>query len=797
MPVTISTTSLLVGGDLIVDSAGVDSVRFTGISPTDLLLRRDGTDLVVVNQATGDQLRIQGQFSNQAGVAGVTAVEQFVFDGAISWDYEVIKLKALEGTGQNDTIYGHADDDVISAGNGDDLVLAADGNDTVSGEAGADILQGGAGHDLLSGDAGSDQLEGGGGDDSLYGGADSDVLIGGLGDDVLDGGIGDDRLEGGSGDDSYRFSAGWGDDLIIDSSGADSVQFTGVSPSDLLLRRDGDDLVVANQATGGLLRIQGQFSNQAGQAGATAIEQFVFDGPIIWDFEAIKLKALEGTSADDVIYGHADDDVITAGAGNDEVFGQDGNDEVHGGEGVDVLKGNDGDDVLFGDAGDDVLNGGWGNDTLYGGIGNDLLQSGDGYTDELHGEAGNDTLQGSGFLDGGSGDDLLEGSGELIGGEGNDSLFGQGFDTLSGDAGDDLIVAYSDAWDQGSNLIEGGAGNDTIYGSFGEDTYVFNLGDGHDLLIERRPNEAYSNIEPTADTLSFGEGIAAGDLSFHRRGLDMIIEHANGTDSITVQNWFQEPSDHFKLEHLLFADGSSLSHADVENRVIWHGSSGADSFIGYRDLGDHMRLGAGDDKAWGRVGDDVIYGEAGNDYLEGEAGSDEIHGGDGNDQLDGGLGGDLLLGGAGDDKYVYSLGDGADVIDNTGGGNDGVFFSGGIDEARLTFTRDGDDLFILVDDDPEQSVRVLGHFLGGDHSIDYVQPDGGNYLTTAQIAAQLTAMPDGGGEEPGEPGEPEEPTEPGNPGGSGEPPVAGVGGMISWSVLPVTTSCSVVPAMTP
>lgn len=948
------------GTDVIIDSAGSDSIRFTDIAPADLLLRRDGDDLVVVNQATGEQLRIQGQFSHLAGSAGTTAIEQFVFDGDVTWDYETIKLRALDGTEQDDIIYGHADDDAIEAGAGNDLVYGQKGNDQIRGGEGADTLHGGDGGDLLSGEAGDDVLNGDLGEDSLQGGDGNDILRAGDGDDLLEGGAGNDRLEGDRGNDNYHLAAGWGSDVVFDSEGTDSVRFTGVAPADLLLRRDDSDLVVLNRATGDQLRIQGQFSSEAGVPGATAVEQFMFDGDIAWDYESIRLKALEGTAQDDSIYGHADDDVIDSGAGNDLVYGQDGDDDIHGGEGADTLHGGNGNDLLAGEAGDDVLDGGSGDDTLYGAEGDDLLIGGGGF-DQLDGGAGNDTLQGYGLLEGNDGDDLLEGSGELLGGAGNDTLKGQGFDTLQGGAGDDVLEAYNNAWNQGSNTLEGGAGNDTIYGSFGEDTYVFNLGDGHDLLIERRPNEAYSNIEPTADTLSFGEGIAAGDLSFHRRGLDMIIEHANGTDSITVQNWFQEPTDHFKLEHLLFADGSSLSQADVENRVIWHGTSGADSFIGYRDLGDNIRLGAGDDKAWGRVGDDVIYGEAGNDYLEGEAGSDEIHGGDGNDQLDGGLGGDLLLGGAGDDKYVYSLGDGADVIDNTGGGNDGVFFSGGIDEARLTFTRDGDDLFILVDDDPEQSVRVLGHFLGGDkaisyvqpdggflinasriaqivaagdvpggfdtlvegtaageqlaggqgrdmlrglagndtlfgmggddqveggdgddylsggngqlggsgndlldggagndilagedgndtliggagdddyyyranggvdvidnsgggfdgvffldvsrsrlsfhrdgddlvvlvdgdlgqqvrvtnhflggdHSIDYVQPDGGNYLTTAQIAAQLTAMPDGGGEEPGEPGEPGEPTEPGNPGGSGEPPAAGVGG---------------------
>ncbi|TRO35078.1 HlyJ hemolysin-like protein [Pseudomonas sp. ALS1131] len=725
------------GNDFIIDSTGSDSVQFNGVAPADLLLRRDGVDLVVLNQTSGDQLRIQGQFSYLAGVAGATAIEQFVFDGGATWDYEVIKLKALEGTAQHDTIYGHADDDTIEAGVGNDLVYGQDGNDEIHGGEGADTLYGGNGNDLLAGGTGDDLLDGGLGDDSLYGGAGNDTLQAGGGDDVLDGGTGNDRLEGGAGNDQYHFTAGWGSDLIIDSAGSDSVQFTGVAPADLLLRRDGVDLVVLNQTTGDQLRIQGQFSSLAGVAGAKAIEQFVFDGGTTWDYEAIKLKALEGTGQDDIIYGHADDDLITAQAGNDLVYGQDGNDEIHGGDGADTLYGGEGDDLLDGGAGDDQLDGGWGNDTLQGGEGHDLLIGGGGF-DELYGGAGNDTLQGRGLLDGGDGDDLLEGSGELLGGAGNDTLLGQGFDTLRGGAGDDVLETYSNAWDQGSNILEGGTGNDTLYGSFGDDTYIFNLGDGHDLLIERRPGEAYSNIEPSTDTLSFGAGIAAGDLGFVRRGNDLIIEHANGSDSITVQNWFQEPTDHFKLEHFLFADGSELSQADVENRVIWQGTSGVDSFIGYRDLGDHIRLGDGDDKAWGRAGNDLIHGEGGNDYLEGEAGNDTLFGGSGNDQLDGGAGDDLLVGGTGDDKYIYAPGGGADVIDNSGGGYDGVFFTNGIGQDRLTFGRDGDDLLILVDGDTAQSVRVLDHFLGGDKAISYVQPSGG-YLLTAERIGHIVA----------------------------------------------------------
>ncbi|WP_405118281.1 calcium-binding protein [Pseudomonas leptonychotis] len=725
------------GNDHVIDSSGTDSLYFEGVVSADLLLRRDNADLVVVNSNTGDQMRITGQFSFQAGVAGSTPIEQFVFADGTSWNYEAIKLKALEGTAQDDVIYGHADDDVIEAGSGNDLVHAADGNDTLSGGNGNDSLFGAAGNDVLFGDAGQDLLNGGDGDDSLHGGEGNDSLIGGQGNDLLEGGAGADRMEGGSGDDRYRLVAGWGSDQILDSDGIDSIRFSEVAPDDLLLRRDNLDLVVVNLITGDELRLIGQFSYRAGEAGSTPVEQFVFADGTSWDFETIKLKALEGTAQDDIIFGHPDDDLIHAGLGNDIVHGQEGSDEIHAGDGNDTLNGGDGDDTLYGDAGDDQLNGEWGDDQLHGGDGHDTLNGGGG-NDHLYGDAGDDHLYGGGVLDGGAGNDYLEGSGLLIGGEGNDTLKGEGNDTLQGGAGDDLIEAYSNAWNQGSNTIEGGTGNDTIYGSFGEDTYIFNLGDGNDLLIERRADEAFSNVEPTADTLSFGEGIAASDLSFHRRGLDMIIEHANGTDSITVQNWFKEPNDHFKLEHFVFADGSELSQADVEGQVIWHGTAGIDSFIGYRDLHDNMRLGAGDDKAWGRAGDDEIRGEGGNDYLDGEAGNDTVYGGAGNDQLMGGVGSDQLFGGTGDDKYVYKLGDGVDTIDNTGGGNDGVFFSGGIDEERLTFTRDGDDLLILVDGDAEQSVRVLGHFLGGDKAISYVQPDGG-YLINATRIAQIVA----------------------------------------------------------
>ncbi|WP_322110970.1 calcium-binding protein [Steroidobacter gossypii] len=750
------------GHDTIVDAyEDVVTIYIANLSLEEIVFRRDGTSLVVTFQSSpDDRLSLSSFFVDETAISGIRL--QYGDGQETLIDPAQLRLLTLAGTAGNDVIYAYSGNDSINALGGDDVVYAGAGNDNVQGGAGNDRLEGGADHDTLDGGTGDD------------------ILVGGDGHDTLSGGAGADRLEGGANDDEYSFDPNWGADTIFDSAGGDdAVYFHEANYSDALFRRDGLDLVISDRGTGDELRIVGQFSNAAGVSGANAIERlYYYNGMtgLYMSEEAIRLKALEETAADDTIYGHADDDTIDGGIGNDRIDAAAGNDVVSGGEGNDILNagtgddvmsggagddvllgitgsnqlsggdgadtviGGDGNDLLFGDGGDDVLDGGDGEDIVRGGDGDDVLSSGGGVYDELYGDAGNDTLRGAGLLDGGSDDDLLEGTGTLLGGDGNDTLRGLRFDILRGGAGDDVLQAYSNAWDQGSNILEGGTGNDTLYGSFGEDTYLFDLGDGHDLLIERRQNEAYGNVAPSSDTLNFGSGIVVTDLSFHRRGDDLIIEHANGTDSITVQNWFREPTDHFKLEHFLFADGSSLGQADVESQVIYHGTAGADSFLGYRAIDDTMLLGDGDDLAWGRAGNDMLYGEGGDDYLEGEAGNDALYGGDGNDQLDGGAGVDFMVGGAGDDSYVYALGDGVDTIDNSGGGFDGVFFTGGIDASRLSFSRDGDDLVILVDGDAAQSVRVLGHFLGGDRAISFVQPDGGFMIEAERIGHIVAAQ---------------------------------------------------------
>ncbi len=109
---------------------------------------------------------------------------------------------------------------------------------------------------------------------------------------------------------------------------------------------------------------------------------------------------LEGRAGNDFLFGGKGDDRIYAGAGDDVVDGGDGDDQVHGAEGDDVIRTGAGDDqidagdgsdmILAGD-GDDVIVAGGGDDQIVGGQGDDIYYAGTGRDTYLFGfEHGND-----------------------------------------------------------------------------------------------------------------------------------------------------------------------------------------------------------------------------------------------------------------------------------------------------------------------------------------------------------------------------------------------------------------------
>ncbi|MFQ1828371.1 calcium-binding protein, partial [Aeromonas veronii] len=300
------------------------------------------------------------------------------------------------------------------------------------------------------------------------------------------------------------------------------------------------------------------------------------------DLEQMVLKRAGG-SENDTLYGWSGQDHLLGGEGNDLLSGGSGNDLLEGEAGADSLLGGDGDDSLFG---------GGDNDTLGGGNGNDLLEGGHGF-DVLNGEAGNDTLrggEGNDTLNGGNGADLLEG------GDGDDVIKGNikvasstwESDTLRGGAGNDQLEAGYFSWD---NTFEGGTGNDTLTGSHARDTYLFGLGDGADVISDTSNGSGVT----FDDELRFGADIAQSDIEVVHVGNDLVFRHINGTDSVTVQNWFTADfSKTYQLEKVTFTStGASWSQADLEQMVLKRaGGSENDTLYGWSGQ-DHLLGGEG------------------------------------------------------------------------------------------------------------------------------------------------------------------------------------------------------------
>ncbi|MBD9656529.1 hypothetical protein IB239_17045, partial [Pseudomonas sp. PDM12] len=109
------------------------------------------------------------------------------------------------------------------------------------------------------------------------------------------------------------------------------------------------------------------------------------------------------------------------------------------------------------------------------------------------------------------------------------------------------------------NVLEGGRGDDTLYGSYSADTYIFNLGDGHDTIVE---TGSYSNV---TDVLRFGEGLAPESLWLKRGGNDLEILFMGSEDRVTISNWYAGSA--HRVEAFQAATGVALTESRVQNLV--------------------------------------------------------------------------------------------------------------------------------------------------------------------------------------------------------------------------------------
>ncbi len=112
----------------------------------------------------------------------------------------------------------------------------------------------------------------------------------------------------------------------------------------------------------------------------------------------------------------------------------------------------------------------------------------------------------------------------------------------------------------GDDVIVGGLGNDEFDGGLGKDTFKFSLGDGHDVIKDTGGIDIIVfDASITAEMLSFTQKVEANLFT-------LIISINNSTDQIDIQNWKKNSFD--KLAQIVFADGTTWSNSDIENKVV-------------------------------------------------------------------------------------------------------------------------------------------------------------------------------------------------------------------------------------
>src|SRR5215207_5215815 len=415
-------------------------------------------------------------------------------------------------------------------------------------------INGAGGNDTITGSQFADTISGGAGNDRIVGGRNPantrDTMLGEAGDDTLvwNPGDGDDTMDGADGNDTIEVNGGGGGELftVKPSSTPGRVQFdrTGATPPGPFNLDIGTAERLDMNANGG--------DDTVTAANGLNALGFALD--------------IDGGDGNDVLTGGDGPDLITGGAGNDRIVGGRNPANTR-----DTMRGDAGDDTLVwnpGD-GDDTMDGADGNDTIEvngGGGGEQFtvkpsstpgrvqfdrtgptppgpfnLDIGTAERLDMNANGGDDTvtaangLSALGFaldIDGGDGNDVL------TGGDGNDRIVGgrnpaNTRDIMLGEAGDDTLV-----WNpgDGDDTMDGADGNDTIDGAAGNDTIEVNGGGGGEQFTVK-PSSTPGRVQfdrtgptpPGPFNLDIG---TSENLDMNANGGDDTVTAANGLNAL-------------------------------------------------------------------------------------------------------------------------------------------------------------------------------------------------------------------------------------------------------------------------
>ncbi|MBR4343536.1 MAG: DUF2974 domain-containing protein, partial [Lachnospiraceae bacterium] len=605
------------GNDVIRDAEGISTVIFEdGISPDDYKFSVDiSNGFKLVHKETEESVSLTGFIDNPLDYKFIFNGEETILGGGDS-------INTVDGTDDSETITAGNGFNIIHGNGGIDTITGGDGIDFIYGGEDNDILDGGEGTNIVFGENGEDTIHDGTGDSYLNGGDDKDTIFGGDGNDVIIGGEGDDELHGEN-----------DNDAIAGNNGSDHIY--GEAGEDTLYGDEGNDYLY-----GGADR-----------------------------------DSLFGGADDDELYGEDGDDYLESGTGIDKLFGGTGSDTFVSGEGITYMYGEDDDDFFYGGNGENYMYGGEGHDTFTGGELADYIEGGNG-DDIMNGGNGINTMYG------GDGEDTISGGNDddfIDGGEHKDTIYGgNGFNQLYGGAGDDTIYSGDTGSELyggedndhlyaggGADILDGGIGDDYLQGDHGNDTYIFDLGYGHDTIND---SEGENHI--------LISGLTAGQMNNTRTmNNDLVIDFEGTEDSLTIERFFDYNSNRsFTFE---FSDGTVIEQNDI------------------------------------RAKSGPITGDDEDNYLNG-TNEDDI--------IDGGLGNDSLNGFGGEDTYIFGKGYGEDMINEWGSDHSFVDLKD-INSDEITVSDQwGSNLLISVND--TEDVLTVSNFKWGQASYTFRFADG-------------------------------------------------------------------------
>ena len=527
---------------------------------------------------------------------------------------------------------------------------------------------------------------------------------------------------------SYTYTAGSGDLYIADNGGSDTLSFgQGISLDNINFLKSQTNLHIWINDYDGTIQIENYFSDDNSR-----IESFIFsDGTVLTDIsdyiiaygseesivldEGLREAHLWGNENTTAL-GNSLDNHFNGNEGNNTFHGSGGNDsfydDYHTNETY-IYNKNNGYDYITDIGGIDTIKFGrdiFSGSTRFERIENNLLISFYDFDGSIEIENyflnDNYKIENFVFYDGETLTDISDRLTGIAAFENytiaEDSnieivrMAGDGSISVTGNSGDNNIEGNS-----GNNTFEGKQGDDSLIDiTGGNDTYIYNIGDGNDFIYDLGGN----------DTVKFGSDVNLDNLAFMQTSADLNIWFM-GIDNqgLTIKDFFSDPA--AKIENFELADGTVIT--DITNYIKAIGTD------------ENISLPSGVDQAntWGE-NDISISGNDNDNWLGGNAGNNTITGGKGDDYL--------YDDQSTNETYIYNLGDGYDVIDDFGG-FDTIKFGSGIAQENLIFRKNNGDLIInFVDSNVnyyDGEIRVLDYFNDDNKRIQNIEFADGSSLS--------------------------------------------------------------------